>query len=116
MSEVIKGFTEIVARCLELSAVVLIAIGGIEAMVKFLYNVLFKRMVQGFRRLIWLDFAQWILLGLEFTLAADIVKTAIAPTWDSIGQLAAIAVTRTFLSYFLERDIREAEIKKASVG
>ena len=52
-----------------------------------------------------LRFASWILLSLEFALAADIVRTAIAPTWDDIGQLAAIAAIRTFLNYFLERDL-----------
>jgi uncharacterized membrane protein len=45
------------------------------------------------------------LLGLEFELAADIVRTAIAPSWTEIGQLGAIAVIRTFLNYFLERDV-----------
>jgi len=37
------------------------------------------------------------------------VRSAIAPTWDDIGQLAAIAAIRTFLNYFLERDLVEAE-------
>jgi len=49
----------------------------------------------------------WLLLALEFTLAADIVRSAIAPSWEEIGQLAAIAVIRTFLSFFLERDIEK---------
>jgi uncharacterized membrane protein len=35
--------------------------------------------------------------GLEFELAADIVRSVISPTWFEIGQLAAIAVIRTFL-------------------
>jgi uncharacterized membrane protein len=56
------------------------------------------------RKRVWLDFAGWLLLALELTLAADIVNTAIAPTWDDIGQLAAIALIRTFLNFFLERD------------
>jgi uncharacterized membrane protein len=45
----------------------------------------------------------------EFMLAADILKTAISPTWDDIGKLAAIAVLRTALNYFLEREIRASE-------
>ena len=47
----------------------------------------------------------WLLLGLEFLLASDIIRTAIAPTWTDIGQLAAVAVIRTFLNYFLTKDI-----------
>jgi uncharacterized membrane protein len=49
-----------------------------------------------------------LLLALEFMLAADIVRTAIAPTWQQIGQLAAIAAIRTFLSYFLEVDLERS--------
>jgi len=54
---------------------------------------------------VWLRFGVWLLLGLEFELAADIIRSAIAPTWAEIGQLAAIAVIRTFLNYFLEQDL-----------
>lgn len=55
--------------------------------------------------MIWLRFGIWLLLGLEFELAADIVRTAIAPSWTEIGQLGAIALIRTFFNYFLERDV-----------
>lgn len=53
-----------------------------------------------------LHLARWLAVGLEFTLAADIIRTAIAPTWDEIGKLAAIATLRTVLNYFLEREIQ----------
>jgi uncharacterized membrane protein len=59
------------------------------------------------RREVWTKFALWIVLALEFALAADIVRTAIAPTWDDIGRLGAIALIRTALNYFLERDMEE---------
>jgi uncharacterized membrane protein len=49
------------------------------------------------------------LLGLEFELAADIIGSVISPTWEDIGELAAIAVIRTFLNFFLERDLENAE-------
>lgn len=52
-------------------------------------------------------FGVWLLLGLEFELAADIVRTAISPSWTDIGQLGAIAVIRTFLNYFLEKDVEQ---------
>ena len=48
-----------------------------------------------------LRLGRWLSLALEFQLAADILKTAVAPTWDEIGQLAAIAVLRTALNFFL---------------
>lgn len=46
---------------------------------------------------------------MSLRLAADIVRSAISPTWSEIGQLAAIAAIRTVLNYFLERDIKEFE-------
>ena len=58
-----------------------------------------------FKKEIWVQFAATIALALEFALAADIARTAIAPTWNDIGQLGAIAAIRTFLNLFLERDI-----------
>ena len=59
-------------------------------------------------------FAGWLVLALEFLLAADILRTAISPTWNDIGQLAAIAVIRTFLNYSLSHDLRSApEMKEA---
>jgi uncharacterized membrane protein len=61
------------------------------------------------------QFARWI-LALEFALAADIVRTAIAPTWDGIGHLAAIAVIRTVLNYFLERDMAEFALSPKDGG
>jgi uncharacterized membrane protein len=39
------------------------------------------------------------------------MRTVIAPTWNDIGQLAAIAVVRTFLNHFLERDLEEADTR-----
>jgi len=63
-----------------------------------------------------LEQRHWLIAGLTFMLAADLVHTAIAPTWDDIGKLAAIAATRTALKFFLERDIRDAEASKRAAG
>lgn len=52
-------------------------------------------------------FARYLALALEFQLAADILSTAIAPTWDQIGKLAAVAVIRTALNFFLTREMRD---------
>lgn len=47
------------------------------------------------------------MLGLEFQLAADVLKTAVSPTWEQLGLLAAVATIRTALNYFLTREIAE---------
>jgi len=54
-------------------------------------------------------YARWLIAGLTFQLAADIIQTAFAPSWDEIGQLAAIAAIRAFVNFFLERDMTEQE-------
>jgi uncharacterized membrane protein len=55
-----------------------------------------------------LELGRWLALALEFELAADILRTAVAPTWNEIGQLAAIIVLRTALNFFLRLEIEKA--------
>jgi uncharacterized membrane protein len=59
------------------------------------------------RRDIWLRYARWLVAGLTFQLAADIIETSITTSWEAVGRIAAIAVIRTFLNYFLDRDLEE---------
>jgi uncharacterized membrane protein len=56
-----------------------------------------------------LKLGQWLALALEFTVAADILRTAVAPSWDDIGKLAAIIFLRTALNFFLQREVDKAE-------
>jgi uncharacterized membrane protein len=51
---------------------------------------------------------RYLALGLEFALGADILATAVSPSWDDIGQLAAIAGIRTALNFFLARELAAA--------
>ena len=99
--------SEYIALGAEVGATVLIAIGVIEALARVATQVI----GQGARAIkdVWLRLAGWILLSLEFALAADIVRTSIAPTWEDVGKLAAIAAIRTVLSVFLERDLSSLE-------
>lgn len=54
-----------------------------------------------------LAFSRYLSLALEFQLAADILSTAIAPTLQELGQLAATAAIRTGLNYFLSLEMRQ---------
>jgi uncharacterized membrane protein len=58
--------------------------------------------------------ARYLVLALEFQLAADVIETAILPEWTKIGQLAAIATIRTALNYFLSKEITEEKAELAS--
>ncbi len=84
---------------------IVVSFGALQAITSVI-KLIFERAageLQG--REIWLRFATWILLALEFALAADIVRTAVAPTWEDISKLAVIATIRTMLNYFLAKDI-----------
>ena len=56
-----------------------------------------------------LTLARFLAIALEFQLGADILSTAVAPSWDAIGKLGAIAVIRTALNFFLGREMQEAK-------
>lgn len=82
-----------------MGAVIVVALGAFQAIIAVI-GAIFSGNADELRgREIWLKFATWILLALEFALAADIVHTAVAPTWEDIWKLAVIAVIRTMLNY-----------------
>ena len=108
MEENFQALAEYVALALEAISILIVAVGGLEATWRLLRPRLHGGITHGVRREAWLSMARWLLVGLEFMLAADVVRTAISPDWQAIGQLAAIAVIRTFLNYFLERDLEAA--------
>lgn len=54
-----------------------------------------------------LTFGRWLALALEFQLGADVLATTVAPTFESLGKLGAIAIIRTFLNYFLNKELIE---------
>ena len=87
-------------------ALIVIFIGTVEAFVLGTRALLVSPRGHE-RRDVWLRYARWLVAGLTFQLAADIIETSIAPGWDDIGRLGAIAVIRTALNYFLERDLTD---------
>jgi uncharacterized membrane protein len=84
----------------------MIGIGVVAALYQFV-RANFPPPVMEYTR-IRLTLARFLALGLELELGADILSTAVAPSWDQIGKLGAIAVIRTGLNYFLGREMREA--------
>lgn len=89
----------------ELVGAAVIGIGILVALAGFLCGVLQRNEARYTE--VRLSFARYLALGLEFQLAADILSTAVAPSWDQIGKLAAIAIIRTGLNFFLMRELRE---------
>jgi len=117
MDEILKEGAANIALAVEATAAILIAYGALEALTKLATHLLHGRAAVGWRKEIFVGFGVWLLLGLQFALAADIVRSLISPTWNDIGELAAIAVIRTFLNFFLEKDLSEAaETSKGAIA
>jgi uncharacterized membrane protein len=91
----------------ETTGAIIVGIGVLLALTLLLRSALVRQPANF--NAIRLVLARYLALALEFQLGADILSTAIAPTWDQIGKLAAIAVIRTVLNYFLGREIKEEQ-------
>jgi uncharacterized membrane protein len=118
--EELKAVTHLFASGAEAAAALIIGIGTVEATVRaviaFVGHVSGKapKAALDEKEAIRLRLGRWLALALEFLLAADILRTAVAPTWTEIGQLAAIVVLRIVINYFLQRDIDRAVADEAA--
>ena len=118
--DLIKELTLLLSTITEGAAAFIIAIAVVEGIFRTLLLILqsFSRGEGGAnheaKEDIRLRLGRWLALALEFLLAADILRTAVAPTWSEIGQLAAIATIRTALNFFLQLEIDRAEQRKAT--
>jgi uncharacterized membrane protein len=113
MEEAFSRAVSNIALLIEVASALIIAAGSVEALYRTALSLVNRRSTLYHKKTIWTRYAMWLLLGLEFELAADIIRSAIAPTWSDIGQLGAIAAIRTFLNYFLERDIERSNTRQA---
>jgi len=113
MVEIVKTISATVATGSEFIAVLVIVIGALQALASMMTALLRSQALVA-PLVVFRGFAAWLVLALEFLLAADILRTAISPTWTDIGQLAAIAAIRTFLNYSLGHDLRHTPELKNS--
>ena len=110
MKEVAEIITKHLSSAVEILAAIVIAISLLKFLYKYVINI-FSVNDGAANQAIRIQFGSSLTVALELLLAADILATAIAPTWDDIGKLAAIAVLRTALNYFLERELRSSELQ-----
>lgn len=89
----------------ECTGAIIVGLGFLIAVIQFVRATL-THQASNFTA-IRLVLARYLALALEFQLGADILSTAIAPSWQEIGKLGAIAVIRTGLNYFLSREMQE---------
>ena len=109
----VMPYVEWLRLFIEVIGVIVIAIGVVTALWKLLAHLhtSYERRFHDVR----LVLARYLALGLEFQLASDIISTAIAPSWERIGKLAAIAVMRTGLNFFLMREMEHENRSQPSI-
>lgn len=90
----------------------IVALGVVLAAALFLRALLTRRTADF--NAIRLTLARYLALALEFQLGADILSTAVAPSWTEIGKLGAVAVIRTTLNYFLSKEMKEERTDERS--
>jgi uncharacterized membrane protein len=104
--DLLRTLAQTIATLVEGIGVAIVAIAVIVASARYVVGI-FRRVrpfpPEGLR----LSLGRSLALSLEFLLGADILRTAVEPSWEEIGRLAAIATIRTALNYFLQREIAQ---------
>ena len=102
-----SSINNVTVNICQILAMIVIIIGIIKALYVYIKDLLLNRKAKEAITESRLEIGHSFSLGLAFLIGASILKTIIAPTWNDIGQLAAIIGIRTALNYFLLRDLKE---------
>ena len=122
----VESLCHIIAESMVVIGVAIIVIGALKTL--FQYLKLEKTKCDHAQKSFKLDqlrshFGAYLLMGLEFSVGADIVLTMLEPSYEGLIILAGLILIRTFIAYFLERErndirkeIQEEEAKRAGGG
>ena len=102
--DVLRDGVDLLVRLVEAAGALIIFVGAALAAGRFVLRAVRRSHDHEFTA-VRLGLGRYLALGLEFQLASDILSTAIAPTFEEIGKLAAIAAIRTALNHFLELEL-----------
>jgi uncharacterized membrane protein len=106
VEEALQKAINVLVIVVEACGAAVIIIGAVWAFLGFLRAVVRRRGAEEFVP-VRLTLGRFLTLGLEFQLASDVLRTAVAPSFTELGQLAAVAAIRTALNFFLSREIAE---------
>ena len=114
MEEILKGlrtnidfYGEVAELTLNILSLVSIAAGVVLSIARIARDKKSRRRNKMFHLSFRLMFGGWLVVALEFQLAADIVSTIVSPSYERLIQLAVVALIRTFLNYFLVKELDE---------
>jgi len=108
MEEIAKNITLTISHAVEILAALVIGVAVLQVVWSYA-NSFVKINYAISKEAIRIQFGSSVAVALELMLGADVLATAVAPSWDELGKLAAIAVIRTALNYFLERELRHVK-------
>jgi uncharacterized membrane protein len=106
VEELLQDVVNVLVTVVEACGAAVIIIGAVWAFARFVWVGLSRRDSGAFVP-VRLTLGRFLALGLEFQLASDVLRTAVAPSYRELGQLAAVAAIRTALNYFLGKEIAE---------
>ena len=112
IENIIQSGVQWLRLVVETTGAIMVAIGLMVVVWAFV-RVLMGRQEANYNQ-IRLSFARYLALALEFQLAADILSTAIAPGWEEIGRLGAIAIIRSALNFSLMKEMKEEQAQSES--
>ena len=105
--EALRTAVFVLVRIVEAAGAIIIFVGAVAGFGLFLNNLVRRRIEEFTSTRLFV--ARFLALGLEFQLASDILRTAVAPSFEEIGKLAAIAAIRTLLNYFLSQEMKSEQ-------
>ncbi|MFN2461622.1 MAG: DUF1622 domain-containing protein [Candidatus Velthaea sp.] len=108
MESLFRSTTVGLASYIEAGAALIIGYAAVEALVGTAALIVRRRIGEVAKDDVRLRLGRWLSVALEFELAADILRTAVTPTWNDLGKLAAIVVIRTAINFFLQQEIDKA--------
>ena len=113
--DVLREYVDLLVRLVEAAGALIIFVGAVIGAVGFVRAAIRSGRDHEFTQ-VRLSLGRYLVLGLEFQLASDVLSTAVAPTFEEIGKLAAIAAIRTLLNYFLRKELAAERAEVTSPG
>ena len=101
-------FLDLLAAVISVTSLLIVTYGALIGIISFLKNEI-RRFTGGYSITNIRKLRAYLLLGLEFLIASDILKTVLEPTLNELALLGGIVVLRTILSVFLNKEIKELE-------
>lgn len=111
MHELINGLAQYAAYFLETVAIAIILVGSIRTLIPYASHCMFSKQCLKEYAVARIQLGHSLSLGLEFLIGADILKSAVSPSWQALGQLAAIVAIRSVINFLLIWELKETDVK-----